>query len=104
MFRSLRHTLAVHFLERGAVTDLQGMLGHASLATTQVYARMVDSRTRESVAALDFGTPAKARAPRLQDAMRRSSVGACAAASSEEAPPAPKEPAQAEAGMRIGAS
>ena len=55
---SLRHTFAVHFLEGGAaVTDLQGVLGHADLSTTQIYARMVDSRTRESLVALDYGAP-----------------------------------------------
>jgi integrase/recombinase XerD len=58
-FHSLRHTFAVHFLEGGAaVPDLQGLLGHADLTTTQIYARMVDSRTRESLMALDYGTTA----------------------------------------------
>jgi len=52
---SLRHTFAVHFLEGGAaVTDLQAVLGHASLTTTQIYAASLDARTRESVAALEF--------------------------------------------------
>jgi len=52
----LRHTFAVHFLEGGAaVTDLQAILGHASLETTQIYAQMVDARTRASVDAMDFG-------------------------------------------------
>ncbi len=51
----LRHAFACHFLEGGAsVTDLQAVLGHSSLATTQIYASMVDRRTRESVEALDF--------------------------------------------------
>ena len=55
-FHSLRHTFAVHFLEGGAaVTDLQGVLGHTDLSTTQIYAHMVDSRTRESLVALDYG-------------------------------------------------
>jgi len=52
----LRHSFACHFLENGAaVTDLQAVLGHSSLATTQIYAGMVDRRTRASVEALDFG-------------------------------------------------
>ncbi len=64
-FHSLRHTFAVHFLEGGAaVTDLQGVLGHADLSTTQIYARMVDSRTRASLVALDYGAPAPGAEPR----------------------------------------
>ncbi len=55
-FHSLRHTFAVHFLEHGAaVTDLQAILGHSNLATTQVYAKMVDARMNASIEALDFG-------------------------------------------------
>ena len=51
----MRHTFAVHFLERGAaITDLQALLGHASLTTTQIYAQALDARTRSSVEALDF--------------------------------------------------
>ncbi len=51
----LRHCFACHFLSGGAaITDLQGLLGHASLATTQIYARMVDRRTRSSVEAMDY--------------------------------------------------
>jgi len=53
----LRHAFAVHFLEGGAaVTDLQAVLGHSSLATTQIYAGMVDRRTRASVEALNFSS------------------------------------------------
>ncbi len=51
----LRHAFACHFLDAGAaVTDLQALLGHASLTTTSIYAKMVDRRTRESVAALNY--------------------------------------------------
>ena len=58
---SLRHSFACHFLENGAaVTDLQAVLGHSSLATTQIYASMVDRRTRASLEALDFGVAAVA--------------------------------------------
>jgi site-specific recombinase XerD len=55
-FHSLRHTFATTFLEGGAaVTDLQRILGHRNLTTTQIYAHMVDARARASVEALDFG-------------------------------------------------
>ena len=55
-FHSLRHTFATRFLAGGAaVTDLQGILGHRNLTTTQIYAHMVDARARASVEALDFG-------------------------------------------------
>lgn len=53
---ALRHTFACHFLEGGAaVTDLQAILGHASLSTTQIYARMVDGRMKASVEAMSYG-------------------------------------------------
>ena len=55
-FHSLRHTFAVHFLEGGAaVTDLKGALGHSNLATTQIYAEMVDERMNASIEALSYG-------------------------------------------------
>ena len=55
-FHSLRHSFATAFLEGGAaVTDLQRILGHRNLTTTQIYAHMVDTRARASVEALDFG-------------------------------------------------
>ena len=55
-FHSTRHTFAGHYLQNGAaVTDLQAILGHSNLATTQVYARMVDERMRASIRALDYG-------------------------------------------------
>jgi site-specific recombinase XerD len=44
-------------LENGAaITDLQSLLGHASVSTTQIYAKMVDARARKSLEALSFGT------------------------------------------------
>ena len=55
----MRHTFAVHFLEGGAaVTDLQAVMGHASLTTTQIYAQALDARTKASVEALDFDSSA----------------------------------------------
>jgi hypothetical protein len=55
------------------VTDLQSLLGHSSLATTQVYAKMVDSRTRASVQALDYGLP-KAPEAKNPDGVRTTCV------------------------------
>ncbi len=52
---SLRHSFATHFLEGGgAVSDLQQQLGHAALATTQIYAASLSERRRAAVMALDF--------------------------------------------------
>jgi hypothetical protein len=45
----------------GAVTDLQQQLGHAELATTQIYASALSARRRAAVMALDFGDAASQR-------------------------------------------
>ena len=56
VFHSLRHSFATAYLAGGAaITDLQGILGHQSIETTQIYARMVDRRARASLEALEFG-------------------------------------------------
>ena len=43
-----------HLSTGGAVTDLQQQLGHAELATAQIYAAAVSARRRATVMALDF--------------------------------------------------
>lgn len=52
----LRHTFATEYLRRGGnIRELQQILGHASLASTQVYTLIITDDLRPGMDRLDFG-------------------------------------------------
>jgi site-specific recombinase XerD len=68
----LRHSIAVHYLQAGApVNFVQGLLGHASLATTGKYLQLTDPMTKEIAlrveTALDRVAVSKGGEPKLKE-------------------------------------
>jgi integrase/recombinase XerD len=53
----LRHTFATEYLRQnpGAIRQLQKILGHSSLASTQIYTAVSSDELREGMEQLDFG-------------------------------------------------
>jgi integrase len=67
-FHTLRHTFASHFVMRGgSLVKLQVILGHASVRTTQIYARLSPDHLAGATSILD-GLGTQINAPSTHDA------------------------------------
>ncbi len=56
----VRHTFATHFMWEGnSVVDLQAILGHSKLETTQIYAHSAPAHRRAAVNKLSLPEPAR---------------------------------------------
>lgn len=54
-FHCFRHTAATLLIERGVdIYTVQKILGHADVATTQIYARMLDDKKRAAMETINF--------------------------------------------------
>jgi len=68
-FHTLRHTFASHYVMRGgSIVKLQAILGHSSVRTTQIYARLSPDHLIGATGILE-GLGAAATAPDLSHAL-----------------------------------
>ncbi len=52
--QSLRHTYATHLLEQGlSLRHIQGLLGHASSKTTEIYTQLTQETQQDALAAVN---------------------------------------------------
>lgn len=66
---SLRHTFASHLIMNGVdINTVKELLGHASIATTQIYAHLSDQHRKAAVQRLSFETAKDARITRIDRA------------------------------------